>query len=362
MATMSWRTPLRWLLRIVVTLALVVGGFALYTCAEAGEFRELEALPLASCEEVPGLLGAEDLVIERSAEVAIVSSDARTWEQPGALYALTLGRGEADDGAERVRRLTPIDDVDLHPHGISLVPPHDTVAMRYLYVVDHPSPAASQVRVYSWQGQEARLELLRTVNDPLFAGLNDIAGLDDVRFYATNDHDQPPGPTQRLADLLQLSRGNVVYFDGERARVVASDIPYANGVALANDGSELYVASTSKGRLHRFARDEASGDLEEIEVFELGTGVDNIEVDRYGALWVAAHPKLLTFLRHAANHDVLSPSEALWIDPTGVNDPAVRPVWLDLGGLLSGSSVVVPFGSQLVIGSVFEPHVLVCNR
>ena len=52
----------------------------------------------------------------------------------------------------------------------------------------------------------------------------------------------------------------------------------------------------------------------------------------------------------------------MWVDADELADPPVRRVWLDLGETLSGSSVAVPFGSRIVIGSVFEPHFLVCDR
>jgi hypothetical protein len=50
------------------------------------------------------------------------------------------------------------------------------------------------------------------------------------------------------------------------------------------------------------------------------------------------------------------------VDPDQAIDPPVRDVFLSLGEDLSGSSVAAPFGSRLLIGSVFEQHFLDCER
>ena len=97
-------------------------------------------------------------------------------------------------------------------------------------------------------------------------------------------------------------------------------------------------------------------------MLETNTGVDNIEVDRHGYLWVGAHPKLFTFMRHAGDHSRLSPTEVLWIDPDQQMEPWLRPVYLEKGELISGGSVAAPVGGRFLIGSVFEPHFLVCSR
>jgi arylesterase/paraoxonase len=79
-------------------------------------------------------------------------------------------------------------------------------------------------------------------------------------------------------------------------------------------------------------------------------------------LWIGAHPKLLSFLAHAGDEESLSPSQVLWVDPDVGFDPPVRDAFLDLGEDLSGSSVAAPWGSRLLIGSVFEEHFLDCER
>jgi hypothetical protein len=131
---------------------------------------------------------------------------------------------------------------------------------------------------------------------------------------------------------------------------------------LSPDGDELYVAATTAGEMLVYDRDVESGDLAFRKAIATGTGVDNLTVDAHGELWIGAHPHLFSFVRHAGDRARRSPSEVVWVDPDELAEPPVRRVWLDLGEALSGSSVAVPYGSRILIGSVFEPHFLVCDR
>ena len=344
---------LRVSLWIAASLLLVVGAWALYLYAMAGEFRDLVAKGIGECEPVDGAPGAEDIAIDRDRALALISSDARRTGAPGAIYAYDLkSRGEP-------RALTGEPGADgpatFHPHGLSLIEKGEQSS---LMVVNHPGEQDS-VEIFGWDG--VRLEHRRTVTDPLLYNLNDVAALDAERFYATNDHG---GPADREAreDYLRLSRGNVVFWDGQRARKVADGIAYANGVTLSADALELYVASTTTGRILVYDRDDETDDLSLRKEISLRTGVDNLALDLYGGLWVAAHPKLLTFVSHARDPEKRSPWEVIWVDPSGMAEPSIRPVVLSLGEQLSGASVAAPWGDKLVIGSVFEEHFLVCQR
>jgi arylesterase/paraoxonase len=342
-------------LRIVVVVAVLVGLWFLYLYDAAGQFRDLEPRAEGSCRQVAGAAGAEDIALDRDAGIALVSSDPRNG-MPGALYAYPLDANPAD-------RLVPLAaplEGGFQPHGISLLP--RTGGGGTLFVVNHAGGHA--VEVFSWQPTAAGGELqhLRTVRDPLLVSPNDVAAVDDVRFYATNDHGSASPRRQAFDDYLRLARASVVYWDGDAARVVASGIAYANGIAVSTDGGELYVAATTTGEVLVYDRDIETGDLAFRKAIATGTGVDNLTVDAHGELWVGAHPHLFSFVRHAGDPARRSPSEVVWIDPDELAEPPVRPVWLSLGEDLSGSSVAVPYGSRFLVGSVFEPHFLVCDR
>lgn len=348
-----------WIVRLAVAALVFGGGFALWRADKAGQFRTLEPLALAECTQVPGVVGPEDLTVHRDDAIAFVSAtDRRDAEARGGVWAYDLKPAKSD--APLLRELTADFEGTLRPHGLSLRRSHFDGDS--LFVVNHPGGEAGEhtVEIFDWRAR--KLTHRKTVTDPLLVSPNDVVAIDGERFYATNDHGTGPGLGRTLDDLFGRKRSNVVYWDGESMRIVADGLGYANGINLSKDGSLVWVAATTEGAIHIYDRDKETGDLSHWHTEVLGTGVDNIEVDLHGSLWIGAHPKLLSFLRHAGDAEKLSPSEVLWYDPDRRLDPYVRPVYLDLGEELSGISVAAPFGSRVLMGSVFEPYLLVCQR
>ncbi len=351
------KTLLAWCVRLLVLGAVAAVGFGVYTADRAGQFRTLEEVALPDCTEVPGLVGPEDLTIHRDGGIAFVSAiDRRDPEAVGGIWAYDLKPSSAD--APLLRELTREFEGSLRPHGISLR--RSPIDGDSLFVVNHPADGPDSIEIFDWDGR--RLTHRQTVADPLLVSPNDVVAIDGERFYATNDHTSAPGLGRTLDDFLSRKRANVVYWDGSAMRVVADGIGYANGINMSKDRKVVWVAATTEGAIHIYDRDVDSGDLSLWHTEPFGTGVDNIELDLHGSLWIGAHPKLLSFMRHASDAGKLSPSEVLWYDPDRRLDPYVRPVYLDLGEQLSGISVAAPFGSRVLMGSVFEPFLLVCQR
>jgi arylesterase/paraoxonase len=177
----------------------------------------------------------------------------------------------------------------------------------------------------------------------------------------TNDHGNVSAFGRTLEEYLRLERSYVLYYDGEKFRVVAKDLSYANGINVSHDGKKIYVAATTGLRINVYDRDLASNELKLSQEIDLGTGVDNIELDAAGNLWIGAHPQLLTFTRYAKDPARLSPSEILKISFAPNNDYQVEQVYLNEGEAISGSSVGAVFEQKLLIGSVFDEHFLVCE-
>jgi arylesterase/paraoxonase len=94
--------------------------------------------------------------------------------------------------------------------------------------------------------------------------------------------------------------------------------------------------------------------------------VDNLDVDEEGNIWVAGHPKLLTYVKHSKEPDHRAPSQVLRLVPESGSDDGettfrVEEVYLDAGDELSASSIAARHESRLLIGAVFGDHFLDCQ-
>ncbi|MCK4821210.1 SMP-30/gluconolactonase/LRE family protein, partial [bacterium] len=209
--------------------------------------------------------------------------------------------------------------------------------------------------------RKMRLKHIESIQGNLMTSPNDITAIGERHFYVTNDHGATSPLGRKAEDYLRLSISYVLFFDGSEFRKVAGDMSYANGMALSNDKRTLYVSSTVGGLIRLFSRDKKSGDLKFIKDIVLKTGVDNLNVDNNGNLWVGCHPKLLTFVKHSKDPLKRSPSQILKIRFNKTGGYSVDEVYLNSGKEISGSSVGVLYRDRFLIGSVFENRFLDCR-
>ncbi len=93
----------------------------------------------------------------------------------------------------------------------------------------------------------------------------------------------------------------------------------------------------------------------------MGTGVDNIEMDSDGGLWIGAHPQLLKFMQHAKDPAKLSPSQVLHLSPRAVGEYDIREVYLNMGEEISAASVAAVYKNCMLVRAVFDPKFLDCK-
>jgi arylesterase/paraoxonase len=341
----------------LVVLVMLVGGWFVYLYWLAGQFKTIEPHFAGKCKVVGGVVGPEDITIHPRSGVAYVSGcDRRAVLEGGsgrgAIYAYDLNAVTAEP-----INLTPDAGADFRPHGISLFVGEN--GREALFVINHQG---GEHRIDVFDLKDSGLILRKTLTSPMLVSPNDIVAVGPDRFYVTNDHRYPSGWKRKLEDYLRLRRSNVVYYDGSQFAEVASGIAYANGTNVSPDGRLLYVCAVTDGALHIYDRDPLSGGLEHRDEIDLGTGVDNIEVEANGDLWIGAHPQLFTYLEHARDHWTVSPSQVLHLIPRKDGGYDVEEVYLDTGEQISASSVAAARGNRLLIGAVFETKFLDCRR
>lgn len=336
---------------------LLIGGFAIKTLRDAGQFKSLKPHFSGTVREVSGITGGEDITIDFEKRIAYIGADDRFAmlngrKGFGGLYALHL-----DNPAAAPKLLKRIPENEIHPHGISYY--KTPTGQAYLYVVDHASGKHS-ILLYQFQ-DDTTLSLVKTFGDsPFMISPNDVAAVDEHRFYFTNDHGAHSSSGKLMEDYLQLKKADVIYYNGSEYIMAANRIAYCNGVNMNRERDEVYVASTIGKSIFAYKRSEG-GALDFLQEIKLDTGVDNIELDEQGNLWVACHPQLLSFVKHAKDTSKLAPSQVIKLTRNADGKFTSEEIYLNLGEELSASSVAAVAGNTMLVGAVFDDHILRCE-
>ena len=352
----------------IITAFGLLTMLVLSTLINAGVFKTIEPLNTEMCSVIEAnmngqpltrggetkLSGAEDITFIPGTNQALVSAYDRRIEVADAKAAIQGAIYLYDLDTKSFTKISPL-LTDFKPHGISLYT--DKKGVMRLFVVDHANEK-HQIQIFEFK--EQTLTLVKTISHESIDSPNDIHAVGPEQFYVTNDHGFTDGLMRVLEDYLMLPFSNVVYFDGVNAKEVASGMPYANGINSNQAGDEIYVTSVTSLKLHMYHRDVRSNELSLYKSINTGTGIDNIEVDENGDLWLGAHPQLLKFAAHAKDKDKRSASEVLKVT---ISDGSydVKTVYRNTGQPLSGSSVAAVKVNRLLIGSVFDPMILDCQ-
>ncbi len=360
---MRWRWRVAGIAGGVVLVGVLALGFRILSVA--GVLSDVTPGFSGVCKAVKGIIGAEDIAIDHDSGLAFLSATDRR-AAPGhpnaqdGIYVL-----QPDHPEKGVMKLdgTP---ADFHPHGISILRDRDGTLT--LMAVNHPAKGPAEIVIFEVMQaflpdgtSKLVLRHVKTVSDDLLFSPNDVVAVGKTRFYATNDHGSRTPFGQTVESYLMLPRAYAVYYDGAHFSVAADGLRYANGINVSPDMSHIYIAETIGRDVRTYDRDVISGALHEVAEYDIPAGLDNIDVDDAGNLWVGAHPKLFAFLAYATDPSKPSPSEVFRVAVFDGFPHAYTPVFTSLGKEIGASSVGAVSGDQLLIGSVFDPKVLDCK-
>lgn len=342
---------------IIAAIIALIAIFVINTLYKANVFKTYETAGKLVVEIKESPAGLEDITIDSQTGYAYISShDRRDKKSRGDLYLYKIG-----DSASSFMNLTAnFPKTDFRPHGISLVTENDST--KFLFVISHADDGVHAVERFKIVGDSIRH--LNTIISPTFLSPNDIHAISASEFYLTNDHDETKGMLRTVYDFLKIGTGSVVYFDGNDGKIVASSIPYANGIHTSKDRKKLFVASTNVNEMLVF-NILADKSLEKESSFDTGIGVDNIELDHTGNLYIGCHPQLLKFLGHSKDSTKLSPTVVLKMTYNDDSKTFTQEIfYTDDGSDLSGGSVAAPFtkpnGEEVIlVGSVFERKMMI---
>lgn len=341
---------------------------------DAGVFRHVEVnQSFGECQQLDGLVGAEDITIDHAQKIAYISTDDRRSAfldkqlveyENGGIWTLDLTDPEA-----KPKQLSIKMKGAFHPHGIALrfdEPKKGSEGAAYgkaieLYVVNHLDMQTHEINVFSIL-PDGNLKLRRSIPFPELISPNDIVVVGKDRFFVSNDHGNPRHTFMEVVeDYTGLALSSVVYFDGEQGHFVIEDLRYTNGLALTPDQKTLYVAETTANKVSKYMRGKDILTWYLTDSVYIPMAVDNLEWLGDQHLLVAGHPKIFEFTAHMKDENHSSPSQAFKIDISGEKMQA-ESIYYDNGDTISGTSVASMYENQLLLGSVFEPYALRCTK
>ena len=341
--------------KIGLILLLIFLGFIIHIFLSTGFFRTIKNNFEGEIVKTIALSGAEDIMVSLKDSFAIISSTKRSFSKlrdkdTGGLYFMELKSGNF-----KVTPLTASFNKSFAPHGISMIEKDNS----YKIMAINHSPKGHSIEVFNLNGKKLTFE--KSLTDASMISPNDLVIIDDDKFYFTNDHGYTKGIGKFFEEYGGLAVSNVVYFDGKNYTEVANGIAYANGINFDRKRNLLFVASVREFIIKVYSVNK-DGSLDFIENINCGTGIDNIDIDKEGNLWMGAHPNLLTFAAYAQKKKEISPSEIIKINYKGKGDYSVEKIFLDDGNKMSGSSVAVPFGDLIITGNVMDDKFLILKK
>jgi len=348
-------------------LGLAVLGtsvFGVRVWSQAGQFTTVKNLRTNNCQIYGGIMAPEDIAIDRNKKIAFISSlDRRSVMSQSSATSLrgsiqSLDLTSIQPGAAiRYKDVTPEMPKQFRPLGLSLYTATD--GSQRLFVINQAGKNTQSVEIF--RIASGALVYEKSVDlgpEVIFA--NDVLATGPDSFYVTDG--ATAGTVSWFLNFsLQRKRSKVFYFDGNKLAAAASNFVMANGIAMSKSGEQVYVLDTFARSLRFFKRNTKSGMLADNGFLFIGSGLDNIDINEDGSLWMAAHPKLIDFAMYSAGWRATSSSQVINAVPGEKSGGEVRTVFLDLGEKLSGSSVAVAYDNTFLIGSAMLNKLAVCT-
>ncbi len=343
-------------LSILGVIVLVVVIYVGYTFYSTGFFRTIKPINTDKIISKVALPGVEDIEVEPEERFLILSSDDRAGRRDGnptqgGLYLMNL-----DDKHFTPKLLTQNFEGDFYPHGISMLKIDSTT--HRVWAINHVNNAHT-IEIFDLYNADS-LMYISTLTNKLMISPNDLVALSENEFYFTNDHGYTSNLGVLAENYLGLKASNVVHSNNGEYRIVAENIAYANGINYDEKKSLMFVASPRDFLVKVYQRNP-SGSLDHIEDVYTGTGVDNIEFDKEGALWIGCHPSLLSFTSYASGSKPYSASEVIKIDYHGIDDYNQETVYLDNGSNMAAATVAPYYEGRVYIGNVMDEHFLILD-
>ncbi|KAG6865733.1 hypothetical protein C0991_012379 [Blastosporella zonata] len=253
---------------------------------------------------------------------------------------------------------------DFHPLGVEIYPSYAGNKSN-VYVVNH-ARARTVIEQFTLNPSSPTVaNYVRTLVSPYFHSANALALTSPDSFYVTNDHfftRRAPYIGHILPILESLLAFPLAFVSHVTLTPPASSappiaahkfsalfIPFANGIAVSHDGTQVALASTTLGEVFFYERDPKTNDLTRlIERVPVPFTPDNIRYTHDGsALIVAGHPHFPTLAAVAKGKAEVAPSWIMSIN-TSVNEKSQPNDDFDRNAPISAKGKVPPVAGREV--------------
>jgi hypothetical protein len=333
----------------VVAAAIVAFGLYVFTLlSAAGYFSGVSPKGYGYCERIPNLIGPEDMAFLPDHSRIVISVNPRhdySKNTFGNLYLYEPSTFKISAGLASI-------NFPFFPNGIDLFENGNEVL---LYAVNQRDPSTTTVEVFRFNGKLFVHQ--RTFESPLFQSGEDILVTEKDQFFITSRFGSSSSFMKKLSFLFRNATGYVSFFDGTSARKVAEDIFFANG--LARYGKNLFVSATMEERIRIF--EITPEGLIPSKDIDVEGGPDNIYYED-GSLYIALHPKIHALNDVMSDRKAKSPSRLMQISNWDEGPLEKNILFESAGGDLSNASSVLPLANdRILMGSIFDNHLLDCS-
>lgn len=341
-----------------LVILIVLAAIAVDFLRHGGQFKTLVPHFAGSCTTLPMHASAEDIQIDRPRGIAYLSYLDRRAQIEGEPVLGTVMLLDLSLPEPRPRPALTDDPPNFRPHGMSLYRAGD--GSERLFVISHPPGQAHTIEVFE-QGATGAFKPVRSIRDSLLLKPNAILAVGANQFYVANDSGASNSFGRALEMIFRRGMSTLVFFDGEKMRVVDSDIKSGTGIAMSLDRRQIFVSEASANRVRVYSRNPSSGELDLVDKIDIGSAPDNINLAGDGSLWIAAHAKSLALIKHFRDAKEIAPTQLFRLRPGAPGASQLTEMYLNGGEQISAGSVAAAFGNEMLVGSITEHKLLRCR-
>ncbi len=348
--------------KVTLCIILVVSAFSLLMAWRLDVFVKIDEKKPSTCEAIELYGSAEDIEIDYSNGTAYLSILDRKGLIQGKDVQGSIGRIDLKKMPWEIESVFSGEGLDnFRPHGLSIYG-------NTLVAINHPKergkdPESIETFAISSKG----IEHDKTLISPLLESPNDLVLVAEDKLYIGNDNmfNSNINSFEKIQQQLGRPYSTIVFYDGGDMSIAAKNLASVSGLNVTEEG--YIIASETNAKRMRVLKQLDDGKLEKLGAISLDGSPDNISIsgDKIVVAQVASVSSLIQHFISLQKGDYKpSPSkiESLVFESDKANYAKKREImFLSLGEDISTASVGVQWDDKLLIGSITDDKIYVCQ-